>query len=332
MRRPALLAAGALAAAAVLAVPIAMATTAASAGDPVVVAAGDIACDPDSPNFHHGTGTPNTCHEAATADLVERIGPRAVLALGDLQYEHSDGGKYARSYGPTWGRFAAITRPAIGNHEGSTGEGSPVPYFDYFGADAGDPTTGYYSFDIGSWHLVALNTDCGQYTFRGSSSGCARGGAQERWLAADLAAHPTACTLAFFHVPRFSSGSAHHSDATTDHALTALWDDLYAAGVDVVLGGHAHDYERFAPMRPDGQVDPVDGVREFVVGTGGEDHQKLGRPVPGSEVRDDTTFGVLALTLHATSYDWAYRTDTAAASATPFDTGSGSCHAAPTGR
>ena len=182
------------------------------------------------------------------------IRPRAVLALGDIQYVHGTPSKYAASYAPTWGRFKNITHPVLGNHEGGEG-GTNSQYFAYFGAQAGSPRKGYYSFNIGQWHVVALNSNCGPYSFNGSTKDCVAGSAQERWLKADLASHRVACTIAFFHVPRFTSGRLHRSDAASDHALTALWTDLYAAGVDVVLNGHTHSYERFAPLAPNGTVD-----------------------------------------------------------------------------
>lgn len=297
---------------------------AAPAPDVVVAAAGDIACDTAYPNFNDGAGTAKGCHEKATSDVVAAMAPDAVLALGDIQYVRGDPADYAASYDPTWGRFKAITHPTIGNHEGGEG-GSNASYFAYFGSHAGDPGRGYYSFDLGAWHLVSLNSNCGEYGFNGSHDGCAAGSAQDRWLRDDLAAHPGLCTLAYFHVPRFASGTDHHSSAATDTTLTTLWDDLYAAGVDVVLGGHAHSYERFAPLRPDGTLDPDRGVREFVVGTGGDNHGGMGKPVRGSEVRNNDSFGVLRLTLRSSSYDWAFVHD-GTPGATNADAGSASCH------
>ena len=178
-----------------------------------VVAAGDIACDPTYPNFSNGAGTATGCHEKATSDLVATINPKAVLALGDIQYVHGSTANYAASYNPTWGRFKDITFPVLGNHEGGEG-GTNKSYFDYFGSNAGDRKKGYYSYELGAWHVVALNSNCGEYSFNGSHNDCAAGSAQDVWLKNDLATHPTKCTLAYFHVPRFSSGSDHHSDAT----------------------------------------------------------------------------------------------------------------------
>ncbi len=290
----------------------------------VVVAAGDIACDPAYPDFNEGAGTGKGCHQKATSDLIGRIAPTAVLVLGDVQYVHGDAHNYDVSYDPTWGRYKAISHPTIGNHEGGEG-GSNKSYFAYFGENAGDPALGYYSYDIGPWHMISLNSNCGGYSFNRSSDGCRAGSAQEDWLRRDLAAHPAMCTLAYFHVPRFASGSDHHSDARSDRTLTAIWEDLYAGGADVVLNGHAHEYERFAPLRPDGMVDPQRGIREFVVGTGGDDHHAFGAVVPGSEVRNNDSFGVLQLTLHPASYDWSF-TDDGSAGATNRDSGTGTCH------
>jgi hypothetical protein len=293
-----------------------------SAGAVVVAAAGDVACDPDDPGFAAGTGTPAVCHQKATSDLVLRLAPQAVLALGDLQYVHADLQKFATSYDPTWGRFKDITHPTIGNHEGGEG-GSNKAYFDYFGAAAGGPDKGYYSYDLGAWHLIALNSNCGTYSFNGSNTGCAAGSTQDKWLRADLAAHPAACTLAYFHVPRFSSGAGHHSSAGSDRTLTTLWNDLYAAHTDLVLNGHAHDYERFAPMAPDGTMDPAGGIREFIVGTGGDNHHRFATTVLGSEVRNGTDFGVLRLTLRADGYDWQFLPDDGGPA---VDSGAESCH------
>jgi acid phosphatase type 7 len=290
----------------------------------VIVAAGDIACDPAYPDFNTGIGTAVGCHEKATSDLVETIKPDAVLALGDIQYVHGTAANYAASYDPTWGRFKDITHPVLGNHEGGEG-GTNTTYFDYFGQSAGDRTQGYYSFDLGAWHLIALNSNCGTYSFNHSHDDCAAGSAQDTWLKNDLATHPAMCTLTYFHVPRFSSGSDHRSDATSDNTLTTLWADLYSAGADVILNGHAHEYERFAPLTPAGQIDQARGIREFIVGTGGDDHHTAGAAVHGSEVRSSDSFGVLRLTLRSSSYDYQFVNDRTPG-ATNTDHGSAQCH------
>ena len=245
----------------------------------------------------------------ATAKLLDQI-PGTVMAVGDLAYP--DGSKENfLCYDKTWGRAKSRTRPAPGNHEFHSS--GATPYFDYFGALAGDPRTGYYSYDLGTWHIVVLNSECKDV------GGCEAGSPQERWLRADLASHPVACTLAYWHKPLFSSGSAHGNDLM----MKPLWHALYEANADVVVNGHDHDYERFAPQTPDGAPDPVRGIREFVVGTGGKNHRPFGAPKPNSEVRDASAFGVLKLTLKSRSYDWQFIPEEGK---TFTDSGSGACH------
>lgn len=279
---------------------------------PVVAAAGDIACDPADPNFNGGNGTATACHMKATADAIAGIGPDAVLLLGDNQYENGALAKYQASYDPAWGSFKAITYPSPGNHEYLTA--GAAGYYGYFGAAAGDPAKGYYSFDLGGWHLIVLNSNCA------AVGGCGAGSPQEQWLAADLAAHPGVCTLATWHHPRFSSGP-HGNDA----ASQAFWTALYAAGADLVLNGHDHVYERFAPQDPAGAADPVLGIRQITVGTGGKN--LTGFPVirANSEVRNATTFGVLELTLYPDGYAWRFVPEAGGAFA---DSGLGWCHSA----
>jgi hypothetical protein len=279
-------------------------------GDPLIAAAGDIACDPADSNFRGGAGSPSGCHERAVSDLLLRDAPAAVLTLGDNQYESAATSAFAASFGPSWGRLKAITHPAIGNHEYGTSQAAG--YFSYFGPAAGPPGRGYYSYDVGAWHLISLNSNCAP------AGGCNAGSPQEAWLKADLAAHPKACTLAYWHHPRFSSGE--HGDQTQTQALL---NDLYAARADVVLNGHDHDYERFAPQTPTGAADPAGGIREFVVGTGGKNHYAIHGTQPNSEVHDNTTFGVLELRLHPASYDWRFMPE---AGRTFTDAGSQSCH------
>jgi hypothetical protein len=287
-------------------------------GDPAVAAAGDIACDPSNTHFNNGFGTSNDCHELATSSLLLGAPLAGVLPLGDNQYGCGGYQAFLSSYDPSWGRLKSITHPAIGNHEyltssdeGSTDcdpTGSAAGYFGYFGAAAGDPSKGYYSYDLAGWHFVVLNSNCAK------SSGCYAGSVQEKWLKADLAAHPTACTLAYWHHPRFSS-------VTSSSAPGPYFNDLAAAGADVVLTGHVHNYERFAPQNGVGGYDAVGGVREFVVGTGGESLQGFPTAITNSEVQLKR-FGVLMLTLHATSYEWAFVGD----DGITFDSGTGYCH------
>jgi 3',5'-cyclic AMP phosphodiesterase CpdA len=185
-------------------------------------------------------------------------------------------------------------------------------YFGAFGAAAGEAPLGWYSYDLGAWHIVVLNSNC-------EVVGCATGGSQESWLREDLADHPAACTLAIWHHPRWSSGSTH--GPTT--AVTPLFTALYEAGAEVLLSGHEHNYERFAPLNPAGVTDHARGIRQFVVGTGGRSHYPFGPPLPASEVRNDNTYGVLALTLRANSYQWQFVPE---AGKTFTDSGSTNCH------
>jgi hypothetical protein len=233
--------------------------------------------------------------DEATAALVAKS-PGTVALLGDISYERGTAEELARCYAPAWGRFRKQTRAALGNHDYGTGTAAAA--IAYFGL----PARGYYSYDLGAWHVVALNSNCW------AAGGCAAGSPQERWLRADLAAHPVACTLAYWHHPRWSSGLHGSSDA-----VAGLWDALAAGGADVVLAGHDHDYERFAP---------IDGIRSFVVGTGGRSHYSVFRRTAGSEVVDFQTYGVLRLTLRADGYDWRFLP---AAGGTFTDAGSGSC-------
>jgi acid phosphatase type 7 len=245
----------------------------------------------------------------ATAKLLDHVSG-TVMAVGDLAYP--DGSKENFDcYDKTWGRAKARTRPAPGNHEFHSS--GATPYFDYFGAVAGDPKTGYYSYELGTWHIIVLNSECKDV------GGCEAGSPQEKWLRADLTAHPVTCTLAYWHKPLFSSGGAHGNDLT----VKPLFQALYDANADVVVNGHDHDYERFAPQDPDGAADSKRGIREFVAGTGGKNHRPFGEPKPNSELRDATAFGVLKLTLKANGYDWQFIPE---AGKSFTDSGGGKCH------
>lgn len=245
----------------------------------------------------------------ATAKLLDQF-PGTVMAVGDLAYPDGSKENFV-CYDKTWGRAKSRTRPAPGNHEFHSA--GATPYFDYFGAAAGDPKTGYYSYELGNWHIIVLNSECKDV------GGCDPGSAQEKWLRADLAAHPVACTLAYWHKPLFSSGGAHGNDPE----IKPIWQALYEANADVVVNGHDHDYERFAPQTPDGAADSARGIREFIVGTGGKNHRPFGSPKPNSELRDATAFGVLKLTLKPNAYDWQFIPE---AGKSFTDSGSGSCH------
>ncbi len=308
-----------------------MATVHVKKGDPVIAAAGNIACDPTNPSFHGGRGTKQGCRMRAVSNLLLRPHGRpryrTVLALGDTQYTCGGLSAFRQSYRPSWGRVFSVTRPIVGDKDyrttasapGATGcsppPGAAAGFFSYFGSKpyvhtGSTPGSGaYYSFDVPSgcsprgvhpcWHFIALNGNCNK------AIGCVPGTEQYDWLAADLAAHPNTsygCTLAFWHQPRFSSG-VHGSNAAYD----AIWRLLYRKKVDVVLNAHEHVYERFARQDPDGRADP-NGIREFIVGTGGASHVRFptGARLPTSQASNAKTFGILTLRLHRDGYDWRF--------------------------
>lgn len=270
---------------------------------PVIAAAGDIACSSPVPQE-------DECRHRFTSDLLVDAGLARVLTLGDNQYPDGTLQEFRASFHPTWGRVKRLIRPSAGNHEYETP--GAVGYFRYFGRAAGPRGLGYYSFDILGWHFVALNSNCGEVP-------CEAGSAQERWLRADLASSSATCTLAFWHHPRWSSGTVHGNH----DEVAPFWNALYQAGADVVLVGHEHNYERFAPQDADGDLDLQRGVREFVVGTGGKNHYGFGALEENSEVGNADTFGVLFLTLHPTGYDWDFVPE---AGGSFTDSGTGDCH------
>jgi chitodextrinase len=280
-------------------------------GTAVVAAAGDVACSPSDPNYNSGNGTATACREKYTSNLLVGGGYVAVLALGDLQYNSGSLSDFNSSYDPTWGRVKSITYPVVGNHE--YGQSGASGYFDYFGTRAGPRPAGYYSFDLASWHIIAINSNCTQV-----AGGCGAGSPQEQWLRSDLAAHPAACTLAMWHHGRWSSG--HDGDNTF---MQPIWKDLVDAGAEIVLSGHSHDYERFAPQDVNGNVDSANGVRQFIVGTGGAFFTGFGTIDPNSEAHQNTTYGILKLTLRAGAYDWRFIPE---AGKTYSDSGTTACH------
>jgi hypothetical protein len=281
-------------------------------GDAVLVGAGDIASC-------RSTG------DEATANLLAGI-EGTVATFGDNAYPRGTDADFARCYDRSWGQFKTRTLPSPGNHEAAGASG----YFDYFSATPSAPVPntpanpgltpgkGYYSYDLGSWHIISLNSNCSFV----AGGGCAAGSDQEQWLKVDLAAHSNACTLAYWHHPRFSSGI--HGDQSF---VEPFWNDLYQAGAEVVLNGHDHDYERFAALNPSGEPDPAQGIRQFVVGTGGAELRAF-RIKPTSEAQVAGKNGVLKLTLHPDSYDWQFVT---APDGIEADGGSASCHGAPSG-
>jgi peptidoglycan/xylan/chitin deacetylase (PgdA/CDA1 family) len=289
--------------------------------DPVVGAAGDIACDPTAPAFNSGVGTDTDCRAAHTAPLLE--GVDAVLPLGDVQYDCGGTAAFAQSYDPSWGVLKPITHPVPGDKDVATSGGTDCPsvagagYYQYFGAAAGDPAKGYYSYNLGQWHVVALNTaPCPDNT-----AFCAAGSSQEQWLKQDLATDTAPCTLAYYQNPRFASSGS----GSGDTVYQPFWQDLYDGGVDVVLNGDEHWYERFTPLNAAGQPDSAHGVRQFIVGTGGAGLDAPGNQLAISEKLNSSTHGVLRMTLHGGSYDWAFVPDEGAFT----DSGSTSCHSKP---
>jgi acid phosphatase type 7 len=268
----------------------------------ILVGAGDIA------------GCQDLAGAEATAKLIEKI-PGTVFAVGDLAYDRGSAAEFKNCYDPTWGRFKDRTKPALGNHE--YGTRGAAPYFAYWGAVAGPVGKGFYSYELGAWHIVVLNTNCNATDL----GGCAAGSPEETWLKADLAQHAGGCILAYGHHALFSSG-VFRSHAVHPE-LKPFWEDVYAAHADLVLAGHEHSYERFAPQDPEGQADAKNGVREIVVGTGGRSHDILGAGTANSELRNWDTYGVLKLALSPGSYTWEFIPEEGG---TFRDSGSGTCH------
>jgi hypothetical protein len=308
------------------------------AGDPAVLAgAGDIArCYPGSDASQFQPPGPSN-PAAQTAALLAAMPGVTVMAVGDNAYEFGSPTDYAGCYDPTWGRFRYRTRPATGNHEYLTP--GAAGYFAYFGRRSAPPL-GYYSYNLGRWHVVVINSTPQVYLCwppeltefppgfpqlpvpaePGPAAGraCAGDVVQQVWLAKDLAAHRNArCTIAYFHHPRFSSGM--HGN---QYQMQKMWDIIYAAHVDVVVSGHDHLYERFAPQDPEGHADPTLGIRQFTVGTGGAEFYDVGTRQPNSEVLINTVHGVLALALGDGSYAWSF----VGVDHSIQDSGSGSCH------
>jgi acid phosphatase type 7 len=289
--------------------------------DPVLATVGDIMCG----SLDAGLGYP--CQGATTANIIRQMQPTNFLALGDNQYEQGSLSDYTTYFDPAWGFAKPITKPVPGNHEYGTAGGNG--YYTYFGSAASPEEPGctvnckgYYSYDLGNWHLIALNTECGNIT-----GGCATGSPEETWLQNDLSqVAPTKCILAYWHEGHFSSGN----DGNTSETAVSFpfWQDLYAAGADVVLNGHSHNYERFAQQDPSGNATTA-GMREFIVGTGGRDFTGWWtNSLANSQVKNNDTFGVLKLILHANSYDWQFvpANGIGYTNGTFTDSGSTACH------
>jgi calcineurin-like phosphoesterase family protein len=239
-----------------------------------------------------------------TAQLLDRISG-TVVAVGDLAYPSGTAANFRDCYDPTWGRHRSRTRPAPGNHDYESA--GAAPYFEYFGSRAGPPGLGYYSYDVGSWHVISLNSEIGVEP----------GSAQTAWLRADLSVNQVRCTVAYFHRPVFSSGE--HGDQIQ---MREIWRILYEFGVEVVIVGHDHHYERFAPQDSGGRFDSARGIRQFIVGTGGAELRLPTAPRPNSEIRG-VSWGVLMLTLEEGTYQWEF---IPAQGASFRDAGVGQCH------
>ena len=268
------------------------------AADPVLVGAGDIAnC--------------SRSQDTATARLLGSI-PGTVFTAGDNVYTHGSASEFTNCYGPTWGQYKSRTRPAAGDEDYETA--GATGYRGYFGSRAAPSGKTYYSYSIGAWHAVVLDTDCSDV------GGCGSTSPQAKWLRSDLAAHPTACTIAIFHHPRFSS-----AQSKPDGRSVTFWQILYQYGAEVIVSGHRHQYERFAPQTPTGAASSK-GIREFVVGTGGAALVGFSTVAPNSQVRNSSTYGVLKLTLHPSSYDFGF---VPIAGQSFRDSGSASCHGKP---
>jgi hypothetical protein len=239
--------------------------------------------------------------------------PWHLFTLGDNSNDTGSPTDYSNCFDPTWGRLKDRLYPVIGNHDQIYGDGQADPYFDYFGAPAHPDSFGHYSLNLGDWHIVVLNAECGI-----GNQGCAAGSPQEKWLQQDLAANPKNCTLAIWHQPLFTSGTQSETAG-----MAAFWQDLYAVGADLILNGHNHNYERFAPQDPNRNPDP-NGIREFVVGTGGASLDSSSNPLaPNEELRSAAAYGYIKLTLKSDSYDWQF---IAQPGSSFTDSGSGTCH------
>jgi hypothetical protein len=293
-------------------------TTPAQAGNTAATKHSELTTPTDQPAILVGAGDIAGCKAIAgaqaTAKIIDTI-PGTVFAAGDLAYEKGSAEEFRDCYGTTWGRFKDRTRPALGNHEYA--DPTATAYFAYWGSQAGSAPGGYYSYQLGTWHIVVLNTNC----YAQSLGGCGAGSPQETWLKKDLSEHKGECIVAYGHHALYSSGV--FKSHAVHPELHALWDDLYAAHADLMLAGHEHSYERFAPQDVDGHADPVNGIREIVVGTGGRSHDPLGLSMPNSEVANIETFGVIKVKLFRDHYAWEFIPEEGK---TFRDSGSAVCH------
>jgi hypothetical protein len=294
-------------------------------GDPVIGAVGDMACDTSNAAYNGGAGTSKACAQKRTSDrMLADTSLDAVLGLGDYQYDCGQASDYAVSYTPTWGRLNPLMDPSAGNHEYQTGNdsaGNPCPvdnstaagYFNYFGAASHPETKGHYSLNVGTWHLIALNANCA----KSGVGGCGATSAQTKWLKADLASTTAPCVLAFWHQPLWTGVGTGVASA-----YRAWWNVLYAAHADVVLNGHVHNYQRFAALNPTGSLDALNGITEYIVGTGGEDLKSVGASAKPQPVASKKTFGYLRMTLLPAGWTAQFIDYNGSV----LDTSSGVCH------
>jgi hypothetical protein len=308
LRRPSVVAIAALAWAPAAAEAVAPhsdpARATAGGGYPLIAAAGDIACESPRP-----TSDGEMCQQKATSNLFRRYRTRAILTLGDNQYDDGKLSEYRGSFRRSWGRFRWKLHPSPGNHDFQTHEADG--YFDYFGRRAGRARRGYYSFNVGRWHLISLTSECEDV------GGCRKGSPQYNWLRRDLRRNSRFCTLAYWHHPRFSSGE----HGNQEH-VAPFWSLLFRHRADIVLNGHDHDYERFAPQTPGGRYSRR-GIRQWVVGTGGANHYPFNSTRRNSRVRNSTSFGALFLRLRPRSYKFQF---VPAGDGHFRESGSGRCH------
>ncbi|NPV86120.1 MAG: alkaline phosphatase [Anaerolineae bacterium] len=266
-----------------------------------------------TPALLAGAGDISICgHDGdeQTAQLLANFPTAIIFTSGDNSNEDGTLLQYQKCFAPSWGKFLDRLRPSPGNHD--LKDGNDMGYYAFFGGAAGESGKGYYSFDLGAWHIIALNSNCDW------AGGCGINSPQLAWLQSDLEAHPTACTLAYWHHPRWSSGFAGN-----DGRLAPIWRTLYDHGVEIVVNGHEHHYERFAPQDAEGNPDPQKGIRQFVVGTGGAYLVGFSQPQPNSEIRDSSSFGIILFSLHPQSYTWEF---IPAEGGTFRDQGAGDCH------
>jgi acid phosphatase type 7 len=272
-----------------------------TSGPKILLAAGDIAECP-------------TSGDEATAKILERFPDATIAALGDNAYPDGTAAQFAQCFGPSWGRHKKRIRPATGNHDFHTKDARG--YFNYYGEAGGKFDKYYYSYDLGDWHMVVLNSDCWRV------DGCDLDDPQIQWLREDLARNARLCTLAYMHRPPFSSGR--YGDHEDTERVRPIWQVLYEEGVDVLLVAHEHSYERFVPMDAQGKRADERGVRLFIVGTGGGNLRRYkDPPLPTTAVRNDETWGALKLTLESDAYDWEFLP---VEGKTFTDAGSGTCH------